>query len=384
MPTASHGLAVDVDLLGELSRLGRELGEAADVAELERTYLDGVARVLPFRAHGVYVFEDGRHRPASLAARGVSDYFLSRYEDRGRFQDPVFETAVTSGEPALNRALMSEHAWRGLPVWDEVFALHDMTTLLQVPLIDGNHVVGTLNFGDREEPQYGRHGSLAIADSLGRIVGLSLASLRAYERTARQRHTLAAALDVCDRAVIVTDLASGDRHSNAAAREALERIDALAPAGWLEDLMAEARAVDSSVRTAEGQLTGPDGAALRVVVRTIVDPVDPSVIVSFLAVYEGTEDRTPELPGEVAAGLTARERDVVRLVVDGLHDHEIAERLVLSPHTVKGYLKQIYRKLGLDSRVGLVRVAFGVGGGRPPRRRMTTRRAGRSPVGARR
>jgi pimeloyl-ACP methyl ester carboxylesterase/DNA-binding CsgD family transcriptional regulator len=48
--------------------------------------------------------------------------------------------------------------------------------------------------------------------------------------------------------------------------------------------------------------------------------------------------------------LTPRERDVLRLVAEGLSDGDIAERLVLSPHTVHRHVSNILRKLGLHSR----------------------------------
>ncbi|WP_460831299.1 helix-turn-helix transcriptional regulator [Nocardioides hungaricus] len=51
--------------------------------------------------------------------------------------------------------------------------------------------------------------------------------------------------------------------------------------------------------------------------------------------------------------LSARELDVALLVGRGLRDHEIADQLGLSPYTVKQYLKQVYRKTGLRSRVDL-------------------------------
>jgi len=45
-----------------------------------------------------------------------------------------------------------------------------------------------------------------------------------------------------------------------------------------------------------------------------------------------------------------REREVLRHVADGLSDAEIADRLVLSPHTVHRHVANIRRKLGLHSR----------------------------------
>jgi ATP/maltotriose-dependent transcriptional regulator MalT len=58
---------------------------------------------------------------------------------------------------------------------------------------------------------------------------------------------------------------------------------------------------------------------------------------------------TPD-SGATASALTARELDVLKLVAQGLTNPEIAERLVLSEHTVKRHLANILRKLNLSSR----------------------------------
>lgn len=56
--------------------------------------------------------------------------------------------------------------------------------------------------------------------------------------------------------------------------------------------------------------------------------------------------------------LTPREESVVRLVVEGMGNREIAKTLHLSQHTVKNYLVRIFEKLGLGSRVELVLYAI--------------------------
>jgi NarL family two-component system response regulator LiaR len=61
------------------------------------------------------------------------------------------------------------------------------------------------------------------------------------------------------------------------------------------------------------------------------------------------------LPGNE---LTERERDVLSCMVEGLSNSEIAERLVVSLGTVKFHISNIYQKLGVDNRVGAVKMAI--------------------------
>ena len=57
-----------------------------------------------------------------------------------------------------------------------------------------------------------------------------------------------------------------------------------------------------------------------------------------------------DAPQAADTDLSARELEVLRLVAEGLSDAEIAERLVLSPHTVHRHVANIRTKLGLASR----------------------------------
>jgi DNA-binding CsgD family transcriptional regulator len=85
------------------------------------------------------------------------------------------------------------------------------------------------------------------------------------------------------------------------------------------------------------------GPARRIAV--IVEPAHPARIYPLLM---------------AAYGLTERERDVTRLILQGNSTVEIAERLVVSTHTVQQHLKSIFDKTGGRSRRDLIgKVFFG-------------------------
>ena len=60
--------------------------------------------------------------------------------------------------------------------------------------------------------------------------------------------------------------------------------------------------------------------------------------------------KNTQLPGGSLMDLTAREKDVLALICEGLADKEIAARLKLAPNTVRNHVATMYSKLGLHSR----------------------------------
>ncbi len=63
------------------------------------------------------------------------------------------------------------------------------------------------------------------------------------------------------------------------------------------------------------------------------------------------------VPGE-AAGLTPREREVLKLLAEGLPDREIGARLSISPATASRHVNNIYLKLDVKTRTAAAMYAF--------------------------
>lgn len=75
-------------------------------------------------------------------------------------------------------------------------------------------------------------------------------------------------------------------------------------------------------------------------------PMSRAVARKVLAHFKPSPTTEPDL-------LSAREREVVQGIVDGLGDKQVAARLGLSPDTVRTYVKRIYKKLEVGSRTEL-------------------------------
>jgi DNA-binding CsgD family transcriptional regulator len=101
------------------------------------------------------------------------------------------------------------------------------------------------------------------------------------------------------------------------------------------------------VRLADGSWISVHGTVLRL----------GSTTTAAVVIEPARRDRISPLL-MVIHGLTAREQDITRLVLQGLSTAQLAACLEISPHTVQQHLKSVFEKVGVRSRRELVATLF--------------------------
>jgi DNA-binding CsgD family transcriptional regulator len=330
----------------DLVRFTQSLTAAASLEQLERAFLAGFGPLLGAQIYGYNLFDPITGALVWFARANVSDTFLARYAHEARALDPMRAQAYGEGRVAYNRSLMSAEEWAESVVYRRAYRLHGIEHVVEVPLTIWGRISGNLHFGTTGR-DYGPE-DIALAEALGAVIAQTVERLDARKALERERDHALAALELTGTPVVITDPTDTEPRLNDAARRLVgEVVDG---ESRLFELLARPAANGGFSRRLAVELAGGE----RATIHGHSSPV-PHEDGGLVAVLELERERPGLAPGPLSA-LTPREQEVAVLVVDGLADREIAERLCLSHHTVTQYVKRIYRKIEVDSRVGLTRV----------------------------
>jgi DNA-binding NarL/FixJ family response regulator len=333
----------------ELVRFAQSLSSASSFDHLERRFLAGFGRLMGIAMYGYDLIDPITERPTCIATANVSPTFVARYELDGRDVDPVLEHSYATRRPTYNRALMSAQEWEESEVYRHAYRLHAMRHVVEVPVESGGRVAGNLHFAASEPDRDFAQGEIDVAKGVADVLGMTIEGLETLERLSRERDQALAALELTGTAVVISDQRTAELELNGPAQRLVADVDDAEE--WLHRLLARMPIENGGFsRRVEVVLATGEVATIHAHVSPV--PHDHGALVAVLEL----EREQPHLSPARLSTLTPREREVAGLVVDGLGDREIAERLHLSHHTVSQYVKRIYRKLAVDSRVALTRV----------------------------
>lgn len=151
--------------------------------------------------------------------------------------------------------------------------------------------------------------------------------------------------------VLILDATDRVTDRSAAADDLIEELGGWDNGSLPASVLVVAASARSGLRPAESRVPGRCGGWLTLrAVKLDDSSTSRSVVVTI-------DTAGPAAVGQMtiaARGLTAREHEVVGLVLHGASTKDIAAVLHLSPHTVQDHLKAIFGKLGVNSRRELI------------------------------
>ncbi|ALF51621.1 NagC family transcriptional regulator [Nostoc piscinale CENA21] len=148
----------------------------------------------------------------------------------------------------------------------------------------------------------------------------------------------------------------------------LPRLDGIAATQQIKAALPETHVVMLTSHTTETEViaalsSGADaycikGASVERLLKAIAAAVDGATYLDPQIARRVIDNLKPPATQGNTANLSTRELEVLKLMVEGLSNPEIAERLYLSPNTVKTHVRGIMNKLAVDDRVQAAVVAL--------------------------
>jgi DNA-binding CsgD family transcriptional regulator/GAF domain-containing protein len=344
----------------EHERCTLALQSALTLDEVGSAFMGTAAAVLGADRTGLYRF-DGGTSPADVLSDAESD-FLANYESYGRDDDPVLEFVVGHRRAIDSTRASDRQRWEASGA-RAALAEAGLCQSLEAPLIAAGELLGTINFARTDRDRAFATSDLIAARMISEQLSLAIERALRYELAGRRTSALESALDRIPEGVVISDLDSRVIFCNRAAQRIVSGETA-ARARRVPDEVAlapittdAALALKSGKRVHSHSIRRNNSAAHLVAKSWLQDDRSGSVVTLVSQGEAPTAAAQPAL-----AVLSAREREIARLVSEGLTSKQIAERAYITENTVKQHLKRIFAKTDVRNRAELVQLIWSSAG----------------------
>jgi DNA-binding CsgD family transcriptional regulator len=323
------------EILSNLNDVVCSFSGKSEFFEIESEFFSSISSIIPAHATAIYLFKSLQKKPDYISGKGVDKDFLSYYEKKGREIDPLKNWIMNKRSPNLSQVLLGLKGWQHHPVYD-VVKTASIDFAMQAPIVSGNEIIGSLNFGRSfSEGEFKKHDLLTIS-ILSHFLGLAIMRSFGKNSIAEYNAMFYKGIDNMKQSMIVTD---SNRNINYANHAAMGTI--------IRHFGKEKTITEFINRLGEDcEITNIDNLQLRTF------PLPGSKNKQSIVFLD--DNPPPSVNRTVQEMLTSREIDVLMQVERGLQNKEIAEKLFISVNTVKRHLDNMYGKFNVSSRTQLI------------------------------
>ena len=128
-----------------LHSLFQSMATAKTEADWRFQLMDSFADIFGVQRWGIYLFDD-QNKLISSDARGVSDKFISRYQEIGKAIDPVLQYVLDYHAPAHEELVLPLGTWKKSQLYQRCCAEYDHEHIMTAPVVGKGKLIGTIHF----------------------------------------------------------------------------------------------------------------------------------------------------------------------------------------------------------------------------------------------
>jgi len=329
-----------------------------EMEELGQRYVRCIPDLVAANAYGFYLLNAPSGELRRVAVEGGVERYVRRYEMNGFRVDPLLRSIASDGRPICESQLYSEGEWQQQPL-RKALAMRRLVRMLEAPIMSDGAPLGTLFFTrGPDEPPF-TPGDLQVLEVICSHVRAAVRHALDFQHAQQSREVAEGVLQVLGAALLLSDRTGNITFAN---RHAESFLSYSAGAGSQRDRVLSALRSNVSCLTNGGTQSalslvpledaGRQGQCL--LLKSVRIPGNRDMVATFIHEQAATGLDM----GHVVDVLPTREREVLELVAEVLANKEIAQRLFISPNTVKYHLKRLFATYQVTSRAELLATAY--------------------------
>lgn len=290
-----------------------------------------------------------------LSGDSLEDYYSNFYR-----LDPLYNTINPSHLKNETNDLFETENFKESKYYKDFYEKRGEFNMVSLGIERENKIIGVLTFiKSKEEGDFSKE-DVKHLEHIRNLVSNELRKVLVYEKLILENHTIKEGNKYFPVSKVVLDQDYNVKYYNEEAKKSIYELTGTDPHGFkyffINYLIAK-----GYVKGNKKEVTINFGQYIIVVSEGLLAHSHGKDVEYYTNVFFIKKPvQEPILPEKELEkmNLTPREREVLELIGEGLSNEDIAEKLVLSPLTVKTHVHRIYSKCEVNSRVELMHLLY--------------------------